>query len=241
MKDMSEHIAQYPGTELGRLVRRARRLRPFTERMLRTIGVRRGMRVLDVGCGIGDAAMLAADLVGPGGAVVGIDADGAAVELAGRRIADAGLHQAEIAAVDLADFGDSEPFDVVLCHRVLIWRDDPAGFLRRAARFAKPGGVVAIHEVDVCRAPDWPPRGNSTVQHGDFGPRLVAAFVDAALSCPNVLSEVTPTEQDPSPRPARGTSTSEAPRNNTLPQLSQYCAWVRLPRPGAGRRADTEY
>lgn len=240
MKDMSEHIAQYPGTELGRLVQRARRLRPFTERMLRTIGVRRGMRVLDVGCGIGDASMLAADLVGPSGVVVGIDADGASVELAGRRIADAGLHQAEIAAVDLAEFGDPEPFDVVVCHRVLVWRDDPAGFLRRAARFARPGGVVAIHEVEVCRAPVWPPRGSSAAGHGDVGPRLVAAFVDAALSCPNVLSEVTPPEQGASRRLPRAAA-SEGPPRNTLPQLSQYCAWVRLPRPGTGRRADAEY
>jgi 2-polyprenyl-3-methyl-5-hydroxy-6-metoxy-1,4-benzoquinol methylase len=226
---IAEHVAQYPETELGRLIRQARRLRPFTERMLRTIGVRRGMRVLDVGCGIGDASMLAADLVGPGGAVIGIDADGTAVELAGRRVADAGLHQAEIAALDLVDFADPEPFDVVLSRHVLIYREDPVDFLRRAARFVKPGGVVAIHEVDAYRALDWLPHGSlvnqltdvmvsafpAGVPNGDVGSRMIAAFLGAGLPCPNVLSEMAPPERDEAAQFPRA---SEVLRN-VLPQL----------------------
>ena len=48
-------------------------LRPITERLLRNAGIDAGMRVLDLGCGAGDVSMLAAELVGPQGSIVGID------------------------------------------------------------------------------------------------------------------------------------------------------------------------
>jgi cyclopropane fatty-acyl-phospholipid synthase-like methyltransferase len=46
-------------------------LRPITTRLLREIGLAQGMRVVDLGCGAGDVAMLAAEMVGPTGAVLG--------------------------------------------------------------------------------------------------------------------------------------------------------------------------
>src|SRR5579863_2694478 len=55
-------------------------LRPYTEKFFRAAGVVPGMRVLDVGSGMGDVALLAADMVGPGGRVLGIDRDAAALE-----------------------------------------------------------------------------------------------------------------------------------------------------------------
>jgi ubiquinone/menaquinone biosynthesis C-methylase UbiE len=48
-------------------------MRPITERLLRSIGIEPGIRVLDVGCGAGDVSMLTAELVGSTGSVVGID------------------------------------------------------------------------------------------------------------------------------------------------------------------------
>ena len=43
------------------------------------------MRVLDLGCGMGDVSLLAARLVGPTGSVTGIDRDGVIVEKARER------------------------------------------------------------------------------------------------------------------------------------------------------------
>ncbi|MDI4238459.1 methyltransferase domain-containing protein [Bradyrhizobium sp. Arg237L] len=60
-------------------------LRPITTRLLREIGLAQGMRVVDLGCGAGDVAMLAAEMVGPTGAVVGIDRNAAAIATARER------------------------------------------------------------------------------------------------------------------------------------------------------------
>ena len=76
---MSVTVDAYP---LGRSDAETRRLMlqhqvysPITRQFLMTAGITRGMKVLDLGSGAGDVAMLCADLVGPQGAVVGIDAN----------------------------------------------------------------------------------------------------------------------------------------------------------------------
>ena len=58
--------------EHERLIRQAARLAPLTERLFREAGIGAGQRVLDVGSGVGDVAMLAGRLVGPSGEVVGV-------------------------------------------------------------------------------------------------------------------------------------------------------------------------
>ena len=57
----------------------ARILRPYTEKFFRAAGLAPGMLVLDVGSGMGDVALLSADIVGPGGHVLGIDWDATAL------------------------------------------------------------------------------------------------------------------------------------------------------------------
>jgi len=66
--------------ERQRLMQQGAVLRGFLASAFRAAGIGPGMRILDLGCGVGDVAMLAADLVGPTGSVVGIDrnADGPA-------------------------------------------------------------------------------------------------------------------------------------------------------------------
>lgn len=50
--------------EYERLMLQSKLLRPFTDRYFRTAGVSPGMRVLDVGSGMGDVALLAGEIVG---------------------------------------------------------------------------------------------------------------------------------------------------------------------------------
>src|SRR5438552_3580813 len=61
------------------------------EEALRLNPPRPGERVLDVGCGFGDTAQRIAELVGPGGSVLGVDVSPRFIETARREARDAGL------------------------------------------------------------------------------------------------------------------------------------------------------
>src|SRR5262249_23050752 len=72
--------------EVERLRIQARQLEPVTRHYLREAGIAPGMRVLDIGSGAGDVALLAAELVGPEGEVVGIDRSADVLEVARARV-----------------------------------------------------------------------------------------------------------------------------------------------------------
>src|SRR5215469_18451340 len=67
--------------EHRRLIRQAEFVAPYTERLFREAGIAAGQRVLDLGSGVGDVAMLVASLVGPEGEVVAVERDARAIEL----------------------------------------------------------------------------------------------------------------------------------------------------------------
>src|SRR5258708_28860788 len=67
------YILGHSKQELRRLMLQAENLRPITARLLREAGLAPGMRVVDLGCGVGDVAVLAAELGGPTGTVIAID------------------------------------------------------------------------------------------------------------------------------------------------------------------------
>ena len=81
----ASYILGHSEAEILRLQAQAEILRPITERLLRSAGIRPGMRVLDLGSGAGDVAMLAAELVGPSGWVIGIDRNSQVLSLATER------------------------------------------------------------------------------------------------------------------------------------------------------------
>ena len=61
--------------EHERLIRQAQWVNPHTERCFREAGIGPGYRVLDLGSGVGDVALLLAQLVGPTGEVIGVERD----------------------------------------------------------------------------------------------------------------------------------------------------------------------
>jgi ubiquinone/menaquinone biosynthesis C-methylase UbiE len=139
-------LGHSPTTEIRRLGIQAAILRPITMRLLRGLGVSPGMRILDVGCWAGDVALLAGELVGESGAVVGIDRSEAAILAARARAATAKSVHFLVASLD--DTLDAASFDVVIGRYVLIFQDDVPSFIRVSARLAKPGGILAFHEID---------------------------------------------------------------------------------------------
>jgi ubiquinone/menaquinone biosynthesis C-methylase UbiE len=110
--------------------------------------LRPGLRVLDVGSGPGTITLDLARLVAPG-AVVGIDASEQIVANATGLATDNDLHNVTFQVGDAyaLDFEDAS-FDVVHAHQVLQHLADPVAALREFRRVLKPGGIVAVRDVD---------------------------------------------------------------------------------------------
>jgi ubiquinone/menaquinone biosynthesis C-methylase UbiE len=145
----SEYVLGHTNAEQLRLIRQARVLAPFTNRLFRDAGIASGMRVLDIGCGMGDVTMLAAQLVGPTGRVVSIDRDQASIETAQRRVSAIGLENVRFHQADLLTFEDAEPFDAIVSRLVLEFVPDTTAAIKRLRDLLRPGGVMAFQE------PSW--------------------------------------------------------------------------------------
>jgi SAM-dependent methyltransferase len=114
-----------------------------TRHLLAAASVGPGHAVLDIGTGLGEPALSAARLVGPGGRVLGIDLAPAMIEAAHRRAA--GMPNVEFAVADVED-GDrlpSGPFDVALSRWGLMFALDHVATFRAIARLLVPGGALA--------------------------------------------------------------------------------------------------
>ena len=143
------YILGHDRDELDRLIDQARFFGDLTEEVLRRAGVGPGMRVLDVGCGTGDVSFLAARLVGPTGAVLGVDRSAEAVAVAERRARDAGLGNVSFVVQELSEVTVTAPVDALVGRLVLMYLDDPAAALGRLLEAVRPGGVVAFQEMDM--------------------------------------------------------------------------------------------
>ena len=82
----ADYVLGSTDAEHERLIWQALRVAPITERLFREAGIGPGQRVLDIGSGVGDVAMLAARLVGPSGEVVGIERDPKSITKARARL-----------------------------------------------------------------------------------------------------------------------------------------------------------
>ncbi|MGH9017293.1 MAG: class I SAM-dependent methyltransferase [Acidimicrobiales bacterium] len=116
--------------------------RRFAERALDTLVVVRGARVLDVACGTGVFARLAAHVVGPGGRAVGIDPSAIAVTTA-RGIDPTSTVDWRRWDDDRLPF-DGGSFDVVVCQHALHRFPDQVLLLEEMRRVLAPGGRLGL-------------------------------------------------------------------------------------------------
>lgn len=103
---------------------------------------KRGLRVLDVGCGTGAITKGIAETVGETGFVVGIDSSEHLVAKGKEDLKSVG--NIELIAVDLFGYKPDEKFDLVVSARVLQWLSNPKEALQRFKEFLKPGGQISI-------------------------------------------------------------------------------------------------
>src|ERR1700737_64522 len=143
----SGYALGYTNSEHDRLIRQAARIEPILERLFREAGIGPGQRVLDLGSGVGDVAMLAARLVGPSGEIVGVERDTRSIARARVRVAEAGLRNVTFTQSDAAEVSSDRLFDAVIGRFILQFVPDPVTVLRAVSRVVRPGGVYAFREV----------------------------------------------------------------------------------------------
>jgi SAM-dependent methyltransferase len=130
---------------------------PGTRRVLLDAGLRSGMRVADLGCGVGMVTALLAQLVGPEGHVVGIDASAAQIAQARERLAPRGA-SASFVEASATDTGlPPRSFDLVYCRFLLLHLAEPERALGEMRSMLKPGGILVCEDGDLTSAGSEPP------------------------------------------------------------------------------------
>jgi len=197
------YVLGHAPDELRRLDAQSAFLRPATVALLSSCGLAPGMRVLDAGCGTGEVTMMCADLVGPGGAVLGVDRAPEALDKARDRAELRGAAQARFHEADLGSLTAAEPWDAVVGRMVLMHQPDPVAALSGLATLARPGGTIAFAEIAMMpatpAAPERPLMARAcgwiarTLELAGSSPRmglgLYDAFVRAGLPAPEVRLE----------------------------------------------------
>ena len=109
-----------------------------------------GERVLDLGCGAGTDSLVAAQMVGSSGTVVGIDMTPPMLAKARRAAAELGATNADFieGEVEALPFPD-ESFDVVISNGVIDLIPDKDAVYSEIHRVLAPGGRVQIADVTI--------------------------------------------------------------------------------------------
>jgi SAM-dependent methyltransferase len=174
---------------------------PITRRFFVEAGIAPGMRVLDVGSGVGDVAFLTANLVGPAGEVTGIDRSAVALGIARDRAAALSLGNVRFEEAGLADFRSGQRFDALVGRYILMYMPDAAAVLRSLIQHLRPGGVVCFQEPSLASARSfpavpswdqccaWAVRASTHAIDLEMGSKLHACFLRAGLAAPTLRSE----------------------------------------------------
>jgi 2-polyprenyl-3-methyl-5-hydroxy-6-metoxy-1,4-benzoquinol methylase len=171
-----------------RLNRQAAALRPITLRLFRAAGIGRGMSVLDVGCGVGDVSVIAAELVESDGRVVGFDRDARQVATAAARAGDSAI--ASFVQATIEDPPEGE-FDAIVGRLVLMYQPDLVAAVSSLIRRLRPDGVVAFIEINL--RPDgsqlifWPQTPLEERVRGWVGQGFGSAHYFVGLQLPSVF------------------------------------------------------
>jgi SAM-dependent methyltransferase len=114
------------------------------EEALRLFGPRPGERVLDVGCGFGDTTQRIAELVGPEGVAVGVDAAARFIDTAREETAQAGVGNARFLVADVQATPFEERFDLAFSRFGTMFFANPVVAMRNVREALVPGGRLVM-------------------------------------------------------------------------------------------------
>jgi SAM-dependent methyltransferase len=209
MSDALDYPLGYSDNEARRLQNQAALIEDLLEYTLVRAGLSMGMRVLDLGCGVGDVSFLAGRMVGPTGSVLGVDRAAASLATARARAAESGIQNVAFEEATLESFETTETFDAIIGRFVLLYLREPAALLNRLSKYLRPGGIVAMQETDMTPASQFPPSelfatvirwilgayAAAGVER-DMGAILLRTFLSAGLPRPDMLA-MTPVSSGP--------------------------------------------
>jgi SAM-dependent methyltransferase len=103
-----------------------------------------GQRVLDIGCGFGDATQQIAALVGASGEAVGVDAAENFIEAATAEAAEAGVANARFLVADVQTDSLGGPYDMAFSRMGTMFFVSPVAALRNVRQSLVPGAKLAM-------------------------------------------------------------------------------------------------
>lgn len=109
---------------------------------LRRLEIAPGAKVLDVGCGWGDTAIQLAQMVGPGGEVVGLDCCNAFLEKGRNDARAAGLTNVHFVAADVQTYRFAPEYDLCFSRFGMMFFSNPVAAMRNIRSALKPGGTL---------------------------------------------------------------------------------------------------
>lgn len=208
--DLKNHISSESLYPLGRseeetlrLQEQAKFYNPFTLRLFEDAGIKPGMKVLDAGCGAGDVTLIACEIVGPSGSVVGVDKDPELIETARRRARDEGFNNVRFANGDLDTVALDDNFDAIVGRLILMYMPEPERTIKKLLGHLLPNGIVAFQEADWTNKPASLPVAPHAEQlyewllrcfqvagvETQMGLKLYRTFIEAGLSEPQMRLE----------------------------------------------------
>ncbi len=184
-------------SEGERLRSQAKRLEEYSCWLLDQLDLQPGMSAVDLGCGPIGILNLLAERVGAEGKVVGIDCSQLMLDLAQQSLTALGFANVQfVQAAAQATGLPAAAFDIVHARLLLDTTPEPTQMLAELTRLVRPGGIVAVHEVDfvswLCEPPHpaWERLRTLFCQvwNGDTGlgrrlPRLLRAQGLDAVAC----------------------------------------------------------
>lgn len=142
MSDDHTHVQEFFGSRAADWDTRFPDDGPVYAAAVTELGLRKGDRVLDAGCGTGRALPPLRDAVGPSGVVLGADLTPAMLKAAVRAGRDrvGQLLLADVAGLPLR----SESLDAVFAAGLVAHLPNPSENLRELARVVRPAGTLAL-------------------------------------------------------------------------------------------------
>jgi ubiquinone/menaquinone biosynthesis C-methylase UbiE len=123
-------------------------MQPTSCALLQRVGLRRGMRCLDAGCGSADLALHIASVVAREGRVVGTDIDSLKIDLARQEAANRQVTNIEFQLANICDGVPDGAFDLIHARFLLTHLPDPELALHNMREALLPGGVVVVEDID---------------------------------------------------------------------------------------------